>query len=135
MDEFSSDDLKAVYHLRWNIETSFNHLKHSLNISELKSRTLWNMEQEIYAKILICNLASRIRNHLERKREKVRAKNQIYERRINLRRVTAQCRRYLFHLAKLLDGGLDTDSFLQKETVPLIPNRPDTRSKYLRRKR
>ena len=45
-EEFTAQDLKELYRLRWNEESSFNHLKHHLSIGRLRSRTLGGIEQD-----------------------------------------------------------------------------------------
>ncbi|MCR0487373.1 transposase, partial [[Clostridium] innocuum] len=34
MNEYSIDDLKELYHLRWTIETSYNRLKNRIKLEE-----------------------------------------------------------------------------------------------------
>lgn len=34
MDEYSIDDLKELYHLRWTIETSYNRLKNRMKLEK-----------------------------------------------------------------------------------------------------
>lgn len=128
--EFTSEELKEVYHLRWQIETSFNHLKHQVGLDHIKSRTLAGIEQEIYAKMTIYNLASRIRNHLEAKAKKKKSRHRC---RINLSNVIRQVRRFMFKAESM--GDLDIDSFLQREQIPVIDGRPDTRRKYRSRQK
>ena len=36
MDEYSIDDLKELYHLRWTIETSYNRLKNRIKLEEFR---------------------------------------------------------------------------------------------------
>lgn len=125
-EEFTAQDLKELYRLRWNEESSFNHLKHHLSIGRLRSRTLGGIEQEVFAKMTLQNLASRVRNILENKK-----KGKKHSHRISLSNVIHQVRRYLFNNS--LPERFDIDSFISRETAAVIPGRPDTRMKYKRR--
>ncbi|WP_289640738.1 hypothetical protein, partial [uncultured Allobaculum sp.] len=107
-------------------ESSFNHLKHHLSIGRLRSRTLGGIEQEVFAKMTLQNLASRVRNILENKK-----KGKKHSHRISLSNVIHQVRRYLFNNS--LPERFDIDSFISRETAAVIPGRPDTRTKYKRR--
>lgn len=54
-EEFSADELRHLYHLRWGIETSFRSLKYSLGMLFFHSRNKDFVFQEIYAKIILYN--------------------------------------------------------------------------------
>lgn len=127
-NEFPADDLKQVYRLRWNEETSFNHLKNKLDISKLKSRTLEGIEQELFAKMTLYNLSSRIKNLLDREKE-----GSKYRHTINLSNVIFQIIHFLFNMPAI--GYLNIDDLIRRETVPLIPGRPDTRKRRARTKK
>lgn len=73
-EEFSVEDIKDLYHLRWNIENSFRHLKYVLKAKQVHSRKQNLIEQEIDAAVMLYNLASAIQKcaqpvHKERKHE------------------------------------------------------------------
>lgn len=58
--DFSLDDLKEIYRLRWGIETSFRHLKYSSGIIHIHSLKPHFIFQEIYAKLICYNFCSAI---------------------------------------------------------------------------
>ena len=58
--EFSIDDIKYLYHLRWGIETSFRDLKYTVGLVNLHGKRDDFVEQEIYAAMTAFNYASRI---------------------------------------------------------------------------
>ena len=64
-DEFSMQDIKELYHLRWEIETSYRELKYDLDLNTLHSKKRNLIEQEIYAKMLLYNFCSRITNRID----------------------------------------------------------------------
>ena len=58
IDDFTVDDLKELYHLRWNIETSYNHLKNKMKMEEFSGYHPNLILQDIYADVWIFNLVS-----------------------------------------------------------------------------
>lgn len=59
-DEFTTEDIKELYHLRWNIEVSFRDLKYVLNSKQVHSRKQNQIEQEIDTAVMVYNLISAI---------------------------------------------------------------------------
>ncbi|MCQ2088523.1 MAG: IS4 family transposase [Bacilli bacterium] len=59
-EDFDTNDLKELYHLRWGIETSFRSLKYALSLSYLHSKKRENILQEIYTKLVMYNFTSLI---------------------------------------------------------------------------
>jgi len=57
-EEFSTDEIIQIYRLRWCIETAFDTLKNKLCIENFTGTKPDLLEQDIYASIYICNLAS-----------------------------------------------------------------------------
>lgn len=60
MSRFSKVALKELYWKRWSIETSFRRLKYALSLSYLHSVNRDLIIQEVYAKLILYNLASLI---------------------------------------------------------------------------
>lgn len=58
MEEFSYEDLMELYHLRWNIETSYNHLKNRMNLEAFSGYKPNLIYQDIYADIWMYNMVS-----------------------------------------------------------------------------
>jgi len=52
------DDLKELYHLRWNEETYFNFQKNVLEIENCSGKTPETMRQDYFARVLSSNLSS-----------------------------------------------------------------------------
>lgn len=59
-DEFSLQELKKLYHMRWGIETSFRELKYVVGLTHLHAKKEELVQQEIYAAIIIYNYCTRI---------------------------------------------------------------------------
>lgn len=57
-DEYSLEDLKKLYFLRWGVETNYDTLKNKLEIENFTSRSKITIEQDFYATIFLRNMAS-----------------------------------------------------------------------------
>lgn len=57
-EEFSTEEIKDLYHLRWNIETSFRDFKYVFNGRQIHSRKQNVVEQEIDLAFMVYNLMS-----------------------------------------------------------------------------
>jgi len=55
-EEFNSDDIKYLYHLRWEIETAFDFLKNRLHIENFTGTKPISIEQDIYAAVYLSNI-------------------------------------------------------------------------------
>ena len=55
---FSIETIKHLYHLRWNEETAFRHLKYAGNMVHIHSLKKELLIQEIYAKLTLYNFSS-----------------------------------------------------------------------------
>ena len=60
MEEFSTEDIKNLYHLRWGIETAYETLKSRLQLENFTGTKPVLLEQDIYSTIYISNLAEDI---------------------------------------------------------------------------
>lgn len=81
-NEFDLEGLKYLYHLRWNVETSYRMLKSNLkleNFSGLKSTIVY---QDIYMSVFVFNLTQDIISHTYQK-HKIDQEKYKYKMRIN----------------------------------------------------
>ncbi len=67
--EFGTEDIKQIYRLRWQVEVGFRGLKRNTDLEWTHSRKLDLVQSEIYAKMTLYNLCSRLRNKVERSRQ------------------------------------------------------------------
>lgn len=74
-DKFTASDLKILYHMRWNIETSFRSLKYALALVYLHSVNRDYIIQEIYAKLILYNFASLLHRYAEKNKKTPKRKN------------------------------------------------------------
>ena len=118
--EFNIQDIKELYHLRWEIETSYRELKYHLDLNTLHSKKRMFIEQEIYAKLVLYNFCSRVSNNM-----KIKEKDRKYEYQLNYVRAFHIIRNYLKE-----KGGKnppDIESLIAKEILPIRPNRQNER--------
>lgn len=121
-DEFSIDDLREIYHMRWEIETGFRDLKCTLGLGKLHSRKPDLIVQEIYAAATVYNFASSARRILERFRPK--QKSHKYEYRISFTFVCQIVMEVLFNAGNQIRNLWEICS---RRTIPIRPGRPNTR--------
>ncbi|WP_297301188.1 IS4 family transposase [uncultured Oscillibacter sp.] len=118
---FTLEDVKALYHLRWGIETGFRDLKYALGLVNLHGKSDAFAEQEIFANLTAFNFASRIC------REAVirQPKDGIYAYKVNFKMAVALCREFI------RTPKADADKLLNdiaRYTVPIRPGRQDQRN-------
>lgn len=68
-DEFSTEDLCEIYRLRWQIELSFRDLKSRIGLEHVHGRKKELIIGEVFAKMTLYNLYSRIRNKVEKSQD------------------------------------------------------------------
>ena len=57
-EEFTKEELKQVYNLRWQIELNNKEAKYSINLVDLHSRKQSYIRQEIYARYILLNFTN-----------------------------------------------------------------------------
>ena len=62
--EFSPDELKRLYGMRWGIETSFRELKYTVGLLHFHAKKVENITQEIFARLIMYNFSELITSHV-----------------------------------------------------------------------
>jgi len=62
--EFSSSEIKHIYHLRWGIETSFRELKYVIGLNYFHSKKVEHIYQEVFARLVMYNFCELITLHV-----------------------------------------------------------------------
>ena len=114
-EDFTPEDIKELYHMRWGIETSFRALKYDIGLTHLHGKSERYAKQEIYAAMIFYNLVSRIISAAET--EPGRA--------VNRARASDLCRDFL---RKNKAGGVKLLKEIEKHTEPVRPGRQDKRT-------
>ena len=115
---FPMEELKQLYHLRWDIETSFRQLKYTVGLSQFQSKKVENITQEIFARLTMYNFCELITSHVV-----IQNKNRKLTYRANFSAAVHICR-------KFLRGAVsppNVEALILKEVVPIRPGRSTPR--------
>lgn len=63
-ENFSTEDICELYHMRWGIETAFRELKYTLGLLNFHSKKVDFIMQEIYARLVLYNFCEIITRHV-----------------------------------------------------------------------
>ena len=114
-EEFSFEELKKLYKMRWSEETSFRELKYTIGLINWHSSKYNGILQEIAARMLLYNFCELVTAHaVIQTAENVR---HVYK--INFATAVNICRAYL------KNGGNEAEIMLliQRHLTPVRPNR------------
>lgn len=118
---FTMEDIKALYHKRWGIETSFRELKYVIGLINLHGKSDDYVRQEIYAALTMYNFCSRIAGAVVVKQK---AEN-IYMYRVNFKMAVFLCQEYYKTPEK--DGKTLMEE-IGRYLEPVRPGRADERN-------
>ena len=122
-NEFTFDEIKWLYGIRWGIETSFRELKYAVGLSAFHAKNRNSIKQEIYAKLLFYNFSEKLIRSIKPRKVK---KERIHIYAINSTRAFHSIRIFM----KKKRGGKrppDIESIIANEIEPIRPGRSDTR--------
>lgn len=128
-DEFTDEELKELYHLRWTLETYFRELKHDAGLLYFHAKRTDFIIAEIYAKLLLQNLIAGLCTEAFKSKEK-REHRKIKDKDINHSNASRETKKFL----RKGDRG-DPEKFLKQLATGLVPikeNRSFPRRLHLR---
>lgn len=113
---FTPDMIKELYHLRWDIEVSFRHLKYATDLLALHSKKRSFILQEIWARMILFNISMMIIDHTA----KELVSKSKWEYAVNVTRGI-----HMIRDASKRKGGIppDLDKLIRKELLPIRPDR------------
>lgn len=114
----TSEDLKAIYHLRWGIETSFRHLKYDIGGKVLHAKAFKHYIHELYAAFILYNFCSTIIMHYNQENAAL-LKKKKHTYRINFRQGIRVCRKFLTY------GKINVEKWLLKRLVAIREGRSE----------
>ena len=117
---FPSHELKYLYHLRWEIETSFRDLKHTIGLSHFHAKKREYILQKIYSKLTMYNFTEIIVSHTVIQNKA----NRKHTYQINFSAAVHICRQYF----RSIFSQLKPESLVLKFTSPVRPNRNHPRN-------
>lgn len=112
--------LKQLYHLRWDIETSFRHLKHTIGLTHFHSKKAEFVCQEVFARLILYNLCELIAAHAAVFH---RTKSHVYQ--LNFSVAVHIVKQALFPLPDI--PLPDVIFLIQRHLLPLRPERHNPR--------
>jgi len=115
-DDFTTDEIKHIYSLRWGIETSFRKLKHAIGLNNFHSKKQEHIVQEIFARIIMYNFVEMATSHIIISKARKR-----YPHQVNFTAATHICRCFLRICGNM--SPHDVESLIRKNTVPIRPGR------------
>ena len=110
--EFSPDDIKQLYHLRWNLETSFRDLKHTIGTVNFHSKKPEYIEQEILSRIILFNFCSIVTLHVVVVKKDTK---HVYQ--VNFAMAIKICHRLI--LLRERDPPLEVEALIGNYTLPI----------------
>lgn len=111
-DDFSPEEIKTLYGLRWNIETSFRELKHTIGATNFHSKKREYIEMEVWARLILYNFCSIITKHVV-----ITQKNRKYLYQVNYTIAYNACRYFL----RLHNGETppNIESLIEQNILPI----------------
>ena len=120
-EDFSLDDVKELYHMRWGIETSFRELKYAIGLINFHSKKLDFIRQEIWARLILYNFCEAITTRSLPCKSNRKNKH-TYQ--LNYTRAIHICR-YFLTIRK--GAPPDVETLIGRELLPVRPGRSDPR--------
>ncbi len=119
-EEFSSEDVKKLYAMRWGIETSFRELKYAVGLTSFHSKKREYITQEIWARLILYNFCEIITAHVTIKKC---TQKHVYQ--INYTFAIHICRYFISKMAEI--SPPDVEALISKEILPVRLGRHDPR--------
>lgn len=120
VEEFSLEQIRELYHMRWGIETSFREIKHTLALTHLHAKKEECIIQEIFAKMVMYNFCSIITSHVA-----IKQKQRKHGYKVNFSRAINICKHF-FKFQKNAHPP-DVEALIQKYVLPIRKGRSNPR--------
>lgn len=130
-DKFTTDEIKEIYNLRWQIEINYRHLKNDLKIEAITSSKEILIKQDIYSQVLVSNMLQAFINDNYKKINQENYKNKM---KTNINMSVGIFKNTLIYI--LLEDNVQKrsemmDKFcvaIKKYIVPIKPGRKNKRN-------
>lgn len=114
--DFSVDELKNLYNLRWGIETSFRSLKYSIGLVNFHAKKQEYIAQEIFARIITYNFTMMIASHVI-----ISQKDTQYDYQVNFTVAVHVCKHFLRPFNNV--PVLEVEVLIGNNILPVRPDR------------
>lgn len=135
-DTFPLEDLKTLYHLRWDIETVYNTLKSKMQLENFSGKLPQIIEQDFFVTIYLYNLISDIQQQSMLDAEKKKTKHEMKP---NENMAIGIVKDNLVRMALEEDGNKRAEIFsgiiekIKRYRVPIRPERNYKRTTAVRK--
>lgn len=126
--EFGPDEIRAIYGMRWGVETSFRKLKLNIGASDLHSRRAALVAQEIYARMVLYDFCAAIARYASTLPQVAGKRGKKHAHRVNFADAARSCCAFLRGRAR----GPDVVELVAGSTSPVRPGRRFDRRHRLR---
>ena len=89
-ENFSSEELKRLYGMRWGIETAFRELKYTIGLLHFHAKKVEYICQEVFARLIMYNFSELITSHVV-----IQKTNRKYPCKANFSVAVQVCRQFL----------------------------------------
>ena len=117
-EDFTMEEIKKLYAMRWGIETSFRELKYAIGLACFHSKKVEYIMQEIYARLILYNYCEIITMNVV-----IHQKNTKHVYQMNYTMAIHICRYFLRNDI----SPPDVEKLIQKNLLPIRPGRSDPR--------
>ena len=94
-DQFTLEELKDLYRLRWGEETSFRQLKYTIGLINFHSKKRDFITQELAARMVVYNFCQAVNQHASRLKPQEKSPSDKYRIKINFATTVNICRSYI----------------------------------------
>lgn len=119
-EEFTAEEIKKLYAMRWGIETSFRELKYAVGLSSFHAKKREYIIQEIWARLILYNFCEIITAHVS-----IQKCTKKHNYQINDTFAIHICRYFISKMAE--KSPPDVEALISKEILPIRPGRHDPR--------
>lgn len=118
--EFSSEELKVLYNMRWGIESSYKELKYAAGLIGLHSKKREYIEQEVWARLILFNYSEAIAMRISVEKRKFSQKLK-YKYQLNFTTAIYLCRLFLRKNSAL--SAITLESTIENNILPVRQGR------------
>ncbi len=113
-DEFSLNEIRKLYKMRWGIETAFRELKYNIGLVNFHSKKADFIMQEIYARLIMYNFSMIIAMNVC-----IKQNSKVYAYQINYTEAIYICK----HFIRCRESPLNIEALIGKSILPVRPDR------------
>jgi len=117
---FTPDELKKLYAMRWGIETSFRKLKYTIGLTHFHAKKREFIIQEIFARLIMYNFSEMITSHVV-----ISQADTVHAYQVNFTVVVLVCRYFLRR--SRIESPPDIEALIRKNILPIRPGRRNSR--------